>query len=117
VTEAERLQKIILAQEKEIARLRKLLQTARCARVEYGGDGNVLQIVVTAVGSDEFYFIEQVRKELMAIGDAIMGEKGAVQDLGGTNDMTTGEPVQGGVSPQPPPIAMDESTAKERANV
>ena len=70
MAEAERLAKIVHEQDKELKRLRRLLGTCRVACVEYTAEGAVLRIVATCIGVDEYAFIEAVKPELEAIGNA-----------------------------------------------
>jgi hypothetical protein len=98
MSEAERLQKIVQAQEKEIAKLRRMLGIVRIAHLEYGVDEGTLHITGTAIGVDEFHFLDQVRDELKMLADAITGGKAEITAL---TDMVSGEPMTGGVSPQP----------------
>lgn len=102
MTEAERLQKIVTAQEKEIKRLRAAMQVARVATVDIDSkvedDHWNVYIVCTAIGVDEFHFIEQVKGR---IGDLIeQVHKGSKKALdAATIKDEKGDPMIGGVSP------------------
>jgi hypothetical protein len=103
MNEAERLQKIVEKQETEIRRLRKLMSVARVAQADFYVTDGTLQVVVTAIGVDEYHFTEQARPELEKIAEAIIeAKRGQVQiPAGGIKDMLTGEPAQGAVIPEP----------------
>lgn len=98
MSEAERLQKIIQAQEKELRRLRKLLGTCRVASVEFVAEDSTLRVVATCVGVDEYYFTEQLKPELTAIAQALIGRLGTAEIKGEITDSITGEALEGAVS-------------------
>lgn len=98
MTEAERLQKIVTTQEKEIRRLRKLLEVCKVANCEIGVEGNVVSVVVTAIGIDECYFTVQAKAELTKLAEAITSSRVEITDDPPT-DSVTGLPLDGGVAP------------------
>lgn len=97
MTEAERLQKIVVAQEKELRRLRKLLSTARVAMASFAVEGETLQVTVTAVGVDEYYFTEQCKPELQKIAEELAEKRMAFDEK--MEDAITGEQADGAVIP------------------
>lgn len=103
MSEAERLAKICHEQDKELKRLRRLLGTCRVACVDYTAEGNVLRILATCIGVDEYQFLDAVKPELVAIGNAILGRVGAMK-MGDTDeavDTITGEPLHGKLPEEP----------------
>lgn len=96
MSEAERLQKIVLEQEKQLRRLRKLMSIVRIAHAVYYVDGDELRVTVTCIGVDEYQFIEEAKPELSAIATALAGAKA---ELGEPEDADTGQPMDGAVSP------------------
>ena len=62
MTESERLQKIVVAQEKELKRLRWLLGHARVACAEIDVDAtdekrHLIRVTLSAIGCDEYHFM------------------------------------------------------------
>ena len=96
MTEAERLQKIILAQDRELRRMRRLLSVARIAHAEFGFEDDKLMVTVSAIGVDEYHFIEQARSQLEIIAKKLVPE---AKTMGDIKDSITGEDIIGGVSP------------------
>lgn len=99
MTEAERLQKIVQAQEVELRRIRRLLSVARVAHAEFQVVEGVLSVTVSCIGVDEYHFTQQALPELKAIAEAIVREKATVEFTGEIKDAITGEPMEGGVAP------------------
>lgn len=102
MTEADRLQKIVQTQERELRRLRKLISTARVAQVEYVVDKTVdppvLQLICTCIGVDEYHFVEKCKPELEAVASAIC-QSVAELKMATAADGITGEKLDGAVSP------------------
>lgn len=96
MSEAEGLQKIVIAQEKEVRTLRKLLSKARVAQVDYHVEDGELHIILTSIGVDEYYFVEQCKPELEAIATALCDAK---MKTGPIQDSVTGEEMLGAVNP------------------
>lgn len=98
MSEAERLQKIVAAQEREIKKLRNLLATVRVARIEWSADekDGILHVSASAIGVDEFNFIDQLKPQLNEIATAILGIR--TQAKKEVTDAITGEPIEGAVS-------------------
>jgi len=98
----DRLREICKAQEREIKRLRAMLSKVRTVRVEFYVEGDSLCIVGTAIGIDEFHFIEQVRPELARIAEEISDAKveNALANAKVT-DGITGDEIEGAINPQP----------------
>lgn len=96
MTEAERLQKIVVAQEKELRRLRRLLAVVRIAQADFRVEDNALVVTITAIGVDEYHFTEQAKPELEKIAEQISGIKSQVKEI---KDATTDEPAIGAVVP------------------
>ncbi len=63
----------------------------------YTAEGNVLRVLATCIGVDEYTFLEKVKPELEAIGNAILGEVGAmkIKDMDEAIDTVSGEPLHG----------------------
>ena len=102
MTEAERLQKIVLAQEKELKRLRWLLGHARVACTEIDVDETdpahpVIRVTVTCIGCDEYHFIEKCKPEIQDLIERCTGAKAKL--TGEATDTVSGEPLEGGVAP------------------
>lgn len=99
MTEAERLQKIVKTQENELRNLRRLLSMARVAGATFDVIDGKLNVIVTAVGVDEYYFTEQAKPELRRIAEVLLGQvtKTEIDDV--ITDAATGEPMIGGVAP------------------
>ena|ERR1035438_9301969 len=102
MTEADRLQKIVLAQEKELKRLRWLLGHARVACAEINMDDSdekhpVIRVTVTCIGCDEYHFIEKCKPEIQNLIERLTGEKTKL--AGEATDTISGEPIEGGVAP------------------
>lgn len=98
MTEAERLQKILTAQEKELRRLRRLLSVVTIAHVEYGVQDNIIEVTVSAIGVDEYHFIDKCRLELERVANVIIGERTKIK--GPITDSVTGEEAIGAVMPK-----------------
>jgi hypothetical protein len=99
VTEVERLQKIVKAQEFELRNLRRLLSMARVAGAEFDVVDGKLSVIVTAVGVDEYYFTEQTKPELLRIAEALLQQRTELKSTDVITDAATGEPITGGVAP------------------
>jgi len=98
MTEAERLQKIVLAQEKEIKRLRKTLSVVRVASVFYGVEDDTFFVSVTGIGFDEYGFTEAARSQLKKVAEILAGQK---LKADAPEDGITGDPLHGVGVPQP----------------
>ena len=94
MTEAERLQKIVTAQEEEVRRMRRLVEKVRIAQVEFTEKENILSVTVSCIGIDECGFIEKTKPALEAIAKAILGVKAKVI-ADDAVDSVTGEKIQG----------------------
>ena len=94
--EAERLQKIVLGQEKELRRLRRLLAVVKIAHAEFNVEDEKLMITVSAVGVDEYHFIDACKPQLEAIAARLLGAGSA--KAGDITDSVTGDEAIGGVS-------------------
>lgn len=98
MTESERLQKLVHAQTKEIGRLRRALSVVRTAHSEFDVTDGVLHISITAVGVDEFHFIEKARTELESVAKAITDQR-ELKCSEEIKDLVTGEVMDGGINP------------------
>lgn len=97
-TEAERLQKIVDSQGKELGRLRKLLSQARVCQVDYFVEGTTLRIIATCIGVDEYHFLEKLQPALESVANAIIGARNVAKlDANKLTDADTSEPLEGAV--------------------
>lgn len=101
MTEAERLGKICDNQSKEIARLRRLLKSARVIQTDFSAnqETNTLSVICTCIGVDEETFIDNLKPELTLIAEAIASAK--VSLVGPALDTVTNEPIVPGGSERP----------------